>query len=192
MTIASRVQTFCEAYGLRLPILLAPMAGACPVALSQAVARAGGMGACGALLMTPDAISDWARQMRAGGNGAFQMNLWLPDPPPARDPNAEAVQRDFLSQWGPEVPAEAAEAPLQDFSAQVDAIIAAGPSVISSIMGVYYAETVQRLKERRIRWFATVTTVAEALEAEAAGADAIVAQGSEAGGHRGAFHADRA
>ncbi|TMV15091.1 NAD(P)H-dependent flavin oxidoreductase [Arenibacterium halophilum] len=192
MTIASRVQTFCEAYGLQMPILLAPMAGACPVALSQAVARAGGMGACGALLMSPDAISDWARQMRAGGNGAFQMNLWVPDPPPERDPEAEAAVRGFLGQWGPEVDAKAAEVGLQDFAAQVDAVIDTGPSVISSIMGVYDEETVKRLKDNGIRWFATVTTVAEALEAEAAGADAVVAQGSEAGGHRGAFHADRA
>ena len=73
------------------------MAGACPVALSQAVARAGGMGACGALLMTPDAISDWARQMRAGGNGAFQMNLWVPVPPPERDPRP---RRQCAASWG--------------------------------------------------------------------------------------------
>ena len=63
----------------------------------------------------------------------------------------------------------------------------AGPSVISSIMGVYPPAFVAQMKARGIRWFATVTTVREALEAEAAGADAVVAQGMEAGGHRGAF-----
>ena len=67
-----------------------------------------------------------------------------------------------------------------------------GPSVISSIMGLYPPDFVARMKDRRIKWFATVTTVGEALAAEAAGADVIVAQGMEAGGHRGAFDATQA
>lgn len=54
-----------------------------------------------------------------------------------------------------------------------------------------WADVVDRMTARGIRWFATATTVAEALQAEAAGAGAIIAQGSEAGGHRGAFYADR-
>ena len=85
-----------------------------------------------------------------------------------------------------------AEAPLPDFDAQCAAMIAAGPAVISSIMGVYPPEIVAQIKARGIRWFATVTTLAEARAAEAAGADAIVAQGMEAGGHRGAFAAQDA
>ncbi|MBV9704200.1 MAG: hypothetical protein JO163_15830 [Methylobacteriaceae bacterium] len=48
----TRARSFCERFGLRLPILLAPMAGACPPSLSIAVAKAGGLGACGALLMS--------------------------------------------------------------------------------------------------------------------------------------------
>ena len=55
----ARAQAFCARFGLRLPILLAPMAGACPPSLSIAVAQAGGLGACGALLMQPQAILDW-------------------------------------------------------------------------------------------------------------------------------------
>src|SRR3546814_6025340 len=73
-----------EAYGLRIPVLLAPMAGACPPALSVAVGRAGGMGACGALLMQAAEIVAWAQEVSAGTDGPFQMNLWIPDPPPAR------------------------------------------------------------------------------------------------------------
>ena len=60
------------------------------------------------------------------------------------------------------------------------------PQVISSIMGLYPPKFVEQMKARRIEWFATVTTVTEAKSAERAGADAIVAQGMEAGGHRGA------
>ncbi|HEV2448301.1 MAG TPA: nitronate monooxygenase, partial [Candidatus Sulfopaludibacter sp.] len=73
-----------------------------------------------------------------------------------------------------------------------EAMLAAGPRVISSIMGVYAPEFVAKMKARGILWFATVTTVDEARAAEAAGADAILAQGMEAGGHRGAFQADQA
>jgi len=190
--IMARANAFCDEFGLNVPILLAPMAGACPVGLSAAVATAGGMGACGALLMSPDEIGDWARDLRSQTNGAFQMNLWIPDPAPERNAAREAQVREFLAQWGPVVPEYAGDAGLMDFDAQCEAILSAGPQVVSSIMGVYPPGFVARLKERRIRWFANVTTVGEALEAEAAGADVIVAQGMEAGGHRGAFNADQA
>lgn len=76
----TRAQSFCDAYGLRLPVLLAPMASACPPSLSIAVGKAGGLGACAALLIQPDAIKAWASEVRAAGNGAFQLNMWIPDP----------------------------------------------------------------------------------------------------------------
>ena len=187
-----RAEAFCNRFGLRVPILLAPMAGACPASLSIAVAGAGGLGGCGALLMQPAQILDWAREVRAASNGAFQINLWVPDPPPARDATHEAEIRTFLSGWGPEVPEMAGEVMPPDFGAQCDALLEAGPPIVSSIMGVYPASFVQRLKDRGIVWFACVTTVAEAREAEAAGADVVVAQGAEAGGHRGCFVAGEA
>jgi len=187
-----RAAAFCEAYALRVPILLAPMAGACPPALSAAVATAGGMGACGALLMQPAAIKAWASELRSRTNGGFQINLWIPDPPPKRDKAAEAEVRTFLAKWGPEVAPEAGDARPVDFASQCDAILDVGPAVVSSIMGIYPPDVVARMRAKGIRWFATVTTVAEALEAEAAGADVVVAQGMEAGGHRGAFAAERA
>ncbi len=189
MNPVSRAEAFCARFGLRIPILLAPMAGACPPGLSIAVAQAGGMGACGALLMGPDAILDWARTVRGATNGAFQMNLWIPDPPPVRDEAREAALRDFLGGWGPAVPEGAGDAAPPDFDAQCEALLQAAPAVVSSIMGVYPAEFVARLKQRGIAWWATASTVAEARAAEAAGADVIVAQGMEAGGHRGAFEA---
>jgi nitronate monooxygenase len=188
----ARAQVFCEAHGLRVPILLAPMAGACPPSLSIAVANAGGLGACGALLIQPAAIKVWAADVRAGGNGAFQLNLWIPDPPPLRDPAAEARTRAFLAAWGPEVPPEAGDATPPDFTAQCEALLEAGPPIISSIMGLYPPAFVARMHARGIKWFATVTTVAEAKAARDAGADAVVAQGMEAGGHRGAFEAAKA
>jgi hypothetical protein len=94
---------------LRVPILMAPMASACPASLAIAVANAGGLGGCGALLMPPDAIHKWVSDVRAGTNGGFQLNLWMPDPPPKRDSAAEDAIRRFLGKWGPEVPAEAGD-----------------------------------------------------------------------------------
>jgi nitronate monooxygenase len=188
----ARADAFCKAHDLRIPILLAPMAGACPPSLSIAIANAGGLGACGALLMQPAAIKAWASDVRAGSNGGFQINLWIPDPPPSRDSAAEGAVRAFLGAWGPEVAPEAGDAKPPDFAAQCEALLEAGPAIISSIMGVYPPAFVEKMKARGVRWFANATTVAEAKSAEAAGADAIVAQGMEAGGHRGAFEADKA
>ena len=188
-TLFGRGAAFCDRFGLRVPILLAPMAGSSAPALSAAVINAGGMGACGALLWQAEEIIAWAEQVRAASNGPFQMNLWIPDPPPKRDPAHETQIREFLAGWGPAVDPEAAGAPLQDFSAQCHALLAAHPLAASSIMGVYPPDFVAELKRQRIAWFANVTTVAEARIAEAAGADVIVAQGMEAGGHRGAFQA---
>src|SRR4051794_32254286 len=106
----TRAQAFCERFALRLPIMLAPMAGACPPSLSIAVMNAGGLGAYGALLMQPDAIRRWAADVQAGSSGRFQLNLWVPDPPPHRNPEREAAVRAFLAQWGPEVPPESGDA----------------------------------------------------------------------------------
>jgi nitronate monooxygenase len=187
-----RAEAFASRLGIRLPILLAPMAGACPPSLSIAVANAGALGACGALLMKPDEIIAWASEFRNGSAGEFQMNLWIPEPPPVRDPELEKQLGDFLAMWGPPVPPEAGDARLPDFAAQCQAMLTVAPKAISSIMGLYPPAFVSDLRARGILWFATATTVAEAKAAEAAGADAIVAQGMEAGGHRGTFRAEEA
>jgi nitronate monooxygenase len=187
-----RTAAFCARFGLRVPILLAPMAGASAPSLSIAVANAGGLGAAGVLLMKPQEIAAWAAEVRAGTDGAFQLNTWVPDPPPNRDLNHEARVRDFLTGWGPEVPAVTGDVGPPDFGSQCDAILAANPNIVSSVMGLYPQHFIAELKRRGIPWFANVSTVAEAVAAEAAGADVIVAQGSEAGGHRGCFEAAEA
>ncbi|RBG36276.1 nitronate monooxygenase, partial [Xanthomonas oryzae] len=137
MTGFSNVDAFQQRFGLRLPILLSPMAGACPVPLSAAVADAGGMGAMGAVLSQPQDIVAWMAAFREAGAGPAQVNLWIPDPAPVRDAAAEARLRAFLSQWGPMVPETACDAMPVDFDAQFDALLAARPAVALSIMGVF-------------------------------------------------------
>lgn len=188
----ARSQEFAARLGIRLPILMAPMSGACPPSLAAAVANAGGLGACGALLMQPNEIRSWTDEFRKTSRGNFQLNLWIPDPPPERNAALEQHQRDFLAKWGPPVPPEAANPSLPNFEAQCQTLLEIAPKVVSSIMGLYSPAFVSQLKARGILWFATATTVAEAKAAADAGADAIIAQGMEAGGHRGAFRADEA
>jgi nitronate monooxygenase len=187
MTPRERARAFCDAYGLKVPILLAPMAGACPVSLSIAVANAGAMGAMGALVTPPAGIAEWVREFRASSRGEFQLNTWIPDPDPRRDPAAEARVREFMKRWGPEVAASAGDVSRPGVDEQCDAFIEAGPKAVSSIMGLFAPDVVRRFKQHGIAWFATATTLDEARRAEDAGADAIVAQGFEAGGHRGSF-----
>jgi nitronate monooxygenase len=184
-----RAQKFCEQLGLRVPLLLAPMAGACPPSLSIAVADAGGLGACGAVLMQPDEIVAWADEVRSKTSGPFQINLWIPDPPPRRDVAHETRVREFLARFGPQVAPTAGDATPPDFAAQCEALLKIRPPMVSSIMGLYPPPFVKQLKERDIKWCANISTFAEALAAQAAGADVIAAQGAEAGGHRGCFNA---
>ena len=165
------------------------MAGVSPPERAAAIARAGSMGALGALLSAPHEIATWVRRFRALGGTSLQINLWVPDPPPARDRDAEARVARFLERWGPPIGDDAGDARPPDFAAQCGAVLAASPTVVSSIMGLFPAPFVEQLHARGIAWFATATTAAEARAAEAAGTDAIVAQGMEAGGHRGAFDA---
>ena len=183
----ARADLFCAKYGLKLPILLAPMAGACPASLSIALANAGSMGALGALMSEPDAIRGWVQEFRSNSSGPFQVNTWIPDPAPSRDAAAEARIRAFLAAWGPTVPATAGDTVPPDFRAQCALFIELRPTVVSSIMGLFPAELIAGFKAKGIAWFATATTLAEARAAQAAGADAIIAQGYEAGGHRGSF-----
>ncbi|WP_454886893.1 NAD(P)H-dependent flavin oxidoreductase [Sphingomonas oryzagri] len=185
--ILDRTNAFCERYGITLPICEAPMAGAAPVGRAIAIAKAGGMGGYGAVLTAPDAITRWAETFRAAASGPFQINLWVPEPAPARDSIQEAAVRDFLSQWGPPVDGRAGDAAPPDFAAQAQALLAARPTAASSIMGLFPPDLVSAAKAAGIAWFATATTVAEAVAAERAGADAVIAQGIEAGGHRGTF-----
>ena len=123
--------------------------------LTTAVANAGGPGACGALLMQPAAILEWAAERRSLSSGPFQLNLWVPNPPPQRGPAGEALARIFLEQWGTTVAPGSGNAAMPDFAAQCEA-----PPIVSSIMGLYPPELARRLKRCGISWW-VVATVAE-------------------------------
>lgn len=131
-----KAESFCHAFGLQVPILAAPMAGVSPPSLAIAVGNAGAIGACGALLMKPQAIREWASSVRTGTNGPFQINTWIPDPAPVRDLINEARICEFIGAWGPAVDTAAATTSLIDFEAQCEAMLDARPAIMSSIMGI--------------------------------------------------------
>ncbi|MGD9530564.1 NAD(P)H-dependent flavin oxidoreductase [Pseudonocardia sp.] len=188
MTVAERVAGFCTRYGLRVPVLQAPMAGACPPELAVAVAEAGGMGGAGVVLDAPAAIAEWVRRFRSRSDGALQLNIWIPDEPVDDAARVAAAER-FLGRFGLPGP-PTGSGPV--FAEQCEAMIAARPTAISSIMGLFDAPFVARMHAEGVAWFACATTLGEALAAQEAGADAVVAQGMEAGGHRGTFDPDAA
>ena len=128
------------------------------------------------------------RTIRAESNGAFMLNNWILTQHLNETSKMKMLFGIFLSQFGPEVAADAADAVRSlSFEDQCHAMLEARPHVISSIMGLYSPEFVAQMKALDIKWFATVTSLTEALMAAEAGADALVVQGSESGGHRGNF-----
>ena len=101
---------------------MAPMAGACPASLAIAVASAGGLGGCGALVMNPEVIRAWVKTFARRPMIPFRSSLWIPDPALRRDIAHEARVRQFLGQWEPAVAPEAANVTPIDFAEQCEAI----------------------------------------------------------------------
>ncbi|MGO1076545.1 NAD(P)H-dependent flavin oxidoreductase [Inquilinus sp. CA228] len=187
------VTPLMQRFGLRHPILQAPMAGGGDTpALVAAVSEAGGLGSIGAAYLTPDQILETARAVRARTARPFGLNLFSPTPVPELPADADrAVARvaPFYAELGLPVPSfPLPQGP--DFDAQLTAALDSGAAVISFTFGLPPAAALAAIKARGPALFGTATTVEEAVAWHRAGADAIVAQGSEAGGHRGSFAVD--
>jgi nitronate monooxygenase len=178
--------------GMTHPIIQAPLAGGGDTpALVAAVCEAGALGYIGAAYLTPAQIAEAARAVRARTSRPFGINLFVPARPPAASDPGPALRRlaPMHAELGlapPAVPASAAES----FDAQLTAALDSGASVFSFTFGLLPASAMEAVKKRGLTVIGTATTVDEALALEAAGVDAVVAQGSEAGGHRGTFAFD--
>jgi len=178
--------------GLDHPIVQGPFGGGLSsVALAAAVAQAGGLGSYGAHILMPDEITTLVAELHAATSRAFAVNLWVPQPsesdlPADLAPHVDRL-RPYLDELGLPVPDPAQPLILPDFDAQADALLAAAPPAISFVMGIPSQAILTRARRAGIVTIGTATTVAEAVALEAAGLDAIVASGSDAGGHRGSF-----
>ncbi|GAB7536800.1 NAD(P)H-dependent flavin oxidoreductase [Burkholderia sp. 3C] len=175
--------------GIALPIVQGPMNGGSPPGMVVAVSNAGGLGSIGAAGFSPDALRQQIATIRAGTAKPFAVNLFVLDTPA---PTEAAVQR-ALAQLQP-FRDELGLAPMQpparyseDFREQLEALIELKVPVASFTFGLLDAASVERLHAAGSFVIGTATNVAEARAWEANGADAICAQGAEAGGHRGTF-----
>jgi nitronate monooxygenase len=188
----SKARDFFDA--LAIPIIQAPMVGASGVALAAAVSQAGGLGVLAAGALEPDALEAQTAELRTKAGGPFAVNLFVLRPAtPTGEAVAEAQRR--LAPWWAELGLEPPTAPndfAPDFERQFTALVRAAPPAASFTFDVLTAERVEALHAAGTLVIGTATTVAEARAWAAAGADAVCAQGSEAGGHRGHFLADTA
>jgi nitronate monooxygenase len=176
--------------GVSLPVIQAPMAGGPTTPeLVAAVSNAGGLGSVGAAYLTGEQILEAVRRIRRLTEKPFNVNLFAGgydanargDSAPMLDLLAEVHER--LGLPPPVLPV----LPPDPFPAQLEAVLEARPEVFSFTFGIPDPECMRRLAERGITILGTATTVEEALLLEEAGVHGIVAQGAEAGAHRGTF-----
>lgn len=184
-------RTLADLLGIETPILLGPFGGLSSVALTAAVSELGGLGGYGLYGYAPERIAQTVAELRAGTGRPFALNLWLPtgeevlpgDPPLA--PFLDALSPLFAAA-GVDVP-EAPAGFLPSVDEQWEAVRDAAPAAVSVVFGVPAPHQVEEARSRGIRLIGTATTVAEAVALEEGGVDAVVASGSEAGGHRVSF-----
>jgi len=173
------------------PIIQAPMAGSDSVALAKAVASAGGLGSLGCALLSPSQVRDAVRSFRHNLDRPINLNFFCHKLEPL-DPVVSAQWKDTLRpHYGrlhldiDDVPAAKLRAPFDaDYCTLVEDL---SPEIVSFHFGLPEPQFVDRLKQRRIKILSSATTLAEAKWLEERGCDAIIAQGSEAGGHRAMF-----
>lgn len=175
---------------LLLPVVQGPMTGADSAALAAAVSAGGGLGSLGCGMRSPQAMREAAAAVRAHTQRPFAMNLFVqatPTPDPAQVQRAMQRLAPLYAHFGaePALPAQWCE----DFAQQLETLIELRPAVASFTFGILEAAQVQRLHAAGIAVWGTATTV---LAWQAVGADAVIASGLEAGGHRGTFLADYA
>ena len=184
--------SFLARIGIELPIIQAPMAGVSTPRLAAAVSNAGGLGSLGIGASTVEQARQSIRETRALTARPFNVNVFC-HAAARRDPGREQAWLRHLgalfAQAGTAVPSSLSEIykSFLDDEEAFELLLQERPSVLSFHFGVPTAARVQALRQAGIRTLATATSLAEAALIEQAGVDAIVAQGTEAGGHRGIF-----
>lgn len=185
--------TLTDLLGISAPIVLGPFGGMSSIALTAGVSDAGGLGSYGLYGYTPERIAETAAQLRTATDRPFALNLWVPvgdevGPDEVDLSAALEVVAPLYAELGLPVPDPArAPDPAEGFDAQLQAVLDARPAVASFVYGIPDAAAIDAAHDRGIRVVGTATTVAEAVRIAEGGADAVVATGLEAGGHRVAF-----
>lgn len=184
-----------ELFDIPLPILQAPMAGVQGSALAVAVSQAGGLGALPAAMLSPDTLRKELAEIRARTDRPYNVNFFChsqPKPDPEREARWREALAPYYAELGIDVAAASVPGPSRSpFDAEAAALVEElRPPVVSFHFGLPAPELLERVRRTGARILSSATTLEEALWLEARGVDAIVAQGIEAGGHRGMFLAE--
>ena len=186
--------TLTTLLGIDLPILQAPMAGVQGSALTVAVSNAGGLGALPCAMLGPDALRQELAAIRAQTDRPFNVNFFChtqPAPDAAREAAWRATLAPAYAEFGIDPAAIPAGPGRRPFDAETAELLAAfAPPVVSFHFGLPSPELLARVRSWGAKVLSSATTVEEARWLEAHGVDAVIAQGLEAGGHRGHFLSD--
>lgn len=183
----------CDRLGIRLPIIQAPMAGGPSTPeLAAAVSQAGALGSLGCAYIQPEAMQRDAEAVRARTDMPFNVNLFVSRQPAAVEPAAQRGALEAVAGYYQELglpPPEPVRPPYApDLDAQLRAVEEIRPAVFTFHLGdVPHTQLMSRLQSQGVRIGGSATCIAEARHLEALGVDFIVAQGAEAGGHRGSY-----
>ena len=177
--------------GIERPIIQAPMAGVQDSALVVAVSNAGGLGSLPCAMLSLDAMRNELTAIKAKTDKPFNVNFFCHAPPVPSD-EREAAWRDALSPYYKEYGIDVETIPVRSerspfCSEAADVLDEFKPAVVSFHFGLPPAELLARVKDLGAKILCSATTIEEARWLEAQGIDAIIAQGLEAGGHRGIF-----
>jgi nitronate monooxygenase len=177
--------------GIELPIVQAPMAGAQGSAMAIAVSESGGLGSLPCAMLDPDKVRAEIGVIRQRTSKPFNVNFFCHTPPlpdAARDAAWKARLASYYAEFGLDVTASVPSVNRAPFDEPMCEIVEdLKPEVISFHFGLPAAHLLRRVKAAGCRVVSSATTAEEAIWLEAQGCDAIVAQGNEAGGHRGMF-----
>jgi nitronate monooxygenase len=188
------MNAFAQRLGLQVPLIQAPMAGVQAHALAVAVSEAGALGSLPAAMLSPAALRDELQAIHAKTTRPWNLNFFC-HTEPAPDAPAEAAWLTALQPYYAELGVDVAQAGSGASRAPFGETAAAlveefRPPVVSFHFGLPPAELLQRVKQAGAFVLSSATTLEEAHWLEAQGADAVIAQGLEAGGHRGHFLSD--
>ena len=183
------VKEFTDLLGVEYPLIQAPMAGGPSTPeLAAAVSNAGALGSLGAGYLSPEQLDADIRRVKEITDKPFSVNLFVPENIELREVGDKVLNKlkDFSNEFGLD-PSQSPEPPQFTFEDQLSVILDNNVSVFSFTFGVPEPRIIQELKNKRTIVVGTATCVEEGVLLQDLGCDAIVAQGSEAGGHRGSF-----
>lgn len=177
--------------GIKHPIIQAPMAGSTTVELVAAVSNAGGIGSMGYAETPNETIAEDAKKIRALTDKPFNLNFFAHQTPANRSEVVESTRarlKPFYSEAGlGEIPQDVTRPLLTFTEEKLELLLEIKPPLVSFHFGLPDSSSIELLKVAGCRILCSATTTAEAVALEQSGVDIVVAQGWEAGGHRGSF-----